>query len=147
MISIHPFGHHSYDEVNHLIAENPYLLAIHPQAESHEPVLPYVQHAVLAEIHDGPHLLGYLLDPRKSLPVPVEHRQYVEGLPNVQLGMASIPHHEREHHEYEQSYEHHEVERHEYEHQGEGHHGGVLHELADDVFGHEHHRDREEGHH
>lgn len=137
MHSIHPFGHHSHDEVNHLIAETPFLLAVRPHMESHEPVLPYVQHAVLAEIHDGPHLLGYILDPRMSLPVPVEHRQYLEGLPNVQLGIASMPHHEMEHRGYEHSYGHHE----------EGHHGGILHRLADEVRGREHHGDHEEDDH
>lgn len=127
MHSIHPFGHHSHDEVNYLLEHSSYILAVRPETSSDEHVLPYVRHMVLAEIHEGSHTVGYILDPRVPPPVQVEHLQYVENLPNVQLGVAYIPHH---------GYEHHEDEHHGHR---EEHHGGLLHRLTDDVFDREHH--------
>lgn len=126
MHSIHPFGHHSHDEVNYLLRQGQPLLAVRPQTESHEHVLPYVQHVVLAELHDGPHTVGYVLDPRAPLPVRVDHVEYIPDF-NIQLGMADVPHHEYGHHEYG----HHE------EHHG----GGLFHRLGD-MFG-----DDDEGRH
>lgn len=119
MHSIHPFGHHSYDEVNYLLEHSGYVLAVRPMTDSHDHVLPYVQHVVLAEIHEGHHTIGYILDPRVPPPVQVDHLQYVESLPHVQLGVAYIPHHGYEHH----GYEHH-----------EGRRGGLLHRLTEGVF-------------
>lgn len=133
MHSIQPFGHHSHDEVNHFMEHSSYLLAVRPETESHENVLHYVHNAVLAEIHDGPFTVGYILDPRYPAPVQVVNTVHLEGLPKVQLGVAYIPHHEAGHHEYRHHEEHHEE-----------HHGGLLHRFTDNVFGERHH---DEEHH
>lgn len=127
MHSIHPFGHHSHDEVHHLMEHSSYVLAVRPETQSHENVLHYVHDVVLAEIHDGPFTVGYILDPRLPIPVQVVETVHLEGMPNIQLGVAYITHREMDHH----GYEHHEE-----------HHGGVLHRFTDRVFG-----DHDEEHH
>lgn len=130
MHSIQPFGHHSDYEVHQVMGQSHHLLAVRPETTSREHALPYVHDIVLAEVRDGSFIVGYILDPRFPIPVQVVNVSHLEGLPNVQLGMVYVPHHEVGHHggHYE---EHHE------EHHG-GHHGGLLHRLVDNISD-EHH--------
>jgi hypothetical protein len=142
-MEIRPYGDRAYHEIEELIHHGPGLLAVRVHAENGEEVYPHLDQAraILGELYEHGHLIGFLLDPHNHIShMRVEHVQPLYEIGNVSLGVAHFHH--------DGGY---------YGGHREGHHeGGLLHELGHElreiVEGEHHdhhggHREHHDDHH
>lgn len=139
-MELHPYRHYHHHEIEALRHHHRGLVAVRFHCRHGREVFPYLERhgAILAEIREHGHLVGFLLDPRIHLPhMNIHHAQPLHLFPGINLGVVEfLP-------GYEVYYEEH-----------HHHHEGILHELGEAVFGerheehhHHHHHKRHEEHH